>query len=116
MEQIKQTDLVNKDSWEFYAGGGSWFKANMFEGTQTKVMVVGVESREREGKNIMLVKLDWKNKIYNLELNINNREMIHKHCKKPSDIIGRWITLEKIKTTNPKTKMLVDSLIITKVD
>ena len=102
--------MEKTDTWAAF--GSEYLKAIEVEKDTDEYAIVGVESREEEGKGtVLILKLQRGelNKIFGC--NKTNLYAVQEACPNgPKNAIGRVITFNKVKVTNPSTKQVVDGL------
>ncbi len=101
--------MEKTDNWSAF--GSEYLKAIEVENNTDEYVIVGVDSKEENSKNTLLLKLE-RNKLEKLfGCNATNLQTIQAECKtSPKESIGRIITFNKVKVTNPQTKQVVDGL------
>ncbi len=98
------------DTWAAF--GNEYLKAIEVTSDIDEYAIVGVESREEEGKGeVLILKLQRGelNKIFGC--NKTNLYAVQQECPiNAKQAIGRIVTFNKVKVTNPTTKQIVDGL------
>lgn len=111
MQETKQPDL---NSWNDFAG--DYLKAEYVE-VPNVMVVVGVEAEVEDGRNKLIADIEYKGRNWKFDLNKTNQNFVRSRgCTSPKALIGKKMSVEKIKVRNPTTNAMVDSLIITKVE
>ena len=105
------SETTNAESWDGLLT--NYIKASNLEG-QTDVFVctgVNIEARD------MTLNLERAEEKFVFGLNVTNKLFLKNNgISKPKEVIGKKLTLEKVKAFNPTLKQEVDSLRIIKVE
>lgn len=100
--------MEKTDNWAAF--GSEYLKAIEVENDTDEYAIVGVDSREENGKTTLILKLQ-RNEIEKIfGCNATNLYAIQSECNSPKEAVGRIITFNKVKVTNPQTKQIVDGL------
>lgn len=93
------------------AFGSEYLKAIEVENNTDEYAIIGVDSKEEEGKTTLILKLQ-RNEIEKIfGCNKTNLQAVQTECPTgPKQAIGRIITFNKVQVTNPQTKQIVDGL------
>jgi hypothetical protein len=101
--------MEKTDTWAAF--GNEYIKAIEVASADDEYAIVGVESRNENGKDTLHLKLQ-RGEIEKLfGCNATNTQAIQVECPlNPKQSIGRIITFNKVQVTNPSTKQIVDGL------
>ena len=111
MENEKQPGL---DNWNDYAG--DYIKAEFISKFPAKLVVIAVKSVFEQGKAKLLCQVEYSGREWTFDLNKTNQNVIRATDLMPFELVGKVFTVASVKVTNPSTKQLVDSLVITHVE
>jgi hypothetical protein len=109
MEQKPSTE-----NWDDFAG--EYIKAEFIKEFPAKFIVVDIETNFDGDKPKLIAVVEYNEREFKFDLNKTNQAVIRKVCSSPKAIVGKILTIEKIKQRNPSTNALVDSLLIEKVE
>ena len=101
--------MSKTDTWAAF--GSEYLKAIEVENDTDEYAIVGVDSKDEEGKTTLILKLQREelNKIFGC--NKTNLYAVQQECPiNAKEAIGRIVTFNKVKVTNPSTKQIVDGL------
>jgi len=101
--------MSKTDTWAAF--GSEYLKAIEVENDTDEYVIVGVDSKDEEGKTTLILKLQREelNKIFGC--NKTNLYAVQQECPiNAKEAIGRIVTFNKVKVTNPSTKQIVDGL------
>ena len=101
--------MEKTDTWAAF--GSEYLKAIEVENDTDEYVIVGVDSKDEEGKTTLILKLQREelNKIFGC--NKTNLYAVQQECPiNAKEAIGRIVTFNKVKVTNPSTKQIVDGL------
>ena len=101
--------MEKTDTWAAF--GSEYLKAIEVENDTDEYAIVGVDSKDEEGKTTLILKLQREelNKIFGC--NKTNLYAVQQECPiNAKEAIGRIVTFNKVKVTNPSTKQIVDGL------
>lgn len=102
------------DSWDDFAG--EYIKAEFVKEIPSKLVVIKVEGRNEDGRNKVLLTVEYNKRTWLFDINKTNMNFIRsKEIYAPKDIMGKVLIVEKTRVRNPATNSLVDSLIITDI-
>jgi len=105
------SEQTNIDSWDGLLT--NYVKAANLEGQTDLFVCTGVNVEEEK----MELKLERSEEKFVFGLNTTNKVFLKNNgISKPKEVIGKKITLEKVKAFNPTLKQEVDSLRIIKVE
>jgi len=105
------SEKTSVESWDGLLT--NYIKAANLEGQTDVFGCVGVNVEAKE----MTLDLERAEEKFVFGLNITNKTFLKNNgISKPKEIIGKKITLEKVKAFNPTLKQEVDSLRIIRVD
>jgi len=105
----------NLDNWNDFAG--VFLKCDLIKEWPLIVVPIKVEAGFEEGKAKLIIEFLYMNRNWKLGLNKSNQEILRKSgLVSPNAIVGKKLTFEKIKARNPTLNLMVDSLILTKVE
>lgn len=113
---MTEQEKPSQENWNDYAG--DFIKAEHIDVFPVTLVCNKVDGHfDEDGKAHLILELPYKNKKWSWECNKTNQKFI-KDAKilKPRDLNMKKLTFEKIKVRNPATKMMVDSMVITKVE
>ena len=102
------------DQWDDFAG--EYIKAEIIKEFPAVVVVTDIKSEYIDDKPKLIAEIELNEKSWKFDLNKTNQTVIKKFCKAPKDLIGKKLTLIKIKQRNPSTNSMVDSLLIDNIE
>lgn len=103
------------DTWDDFAG--DFIKAEYIKTFPFSCAILGVTSEVEDGRNKLIVEIEYSARKWKWDLNKTNQNFIRSSgIPSPKALIGKKITVDKIKVRNPTTGSMVDSLIITKIE
>ena len=99
----------NTDSWKAF--GSKYLKSENVTSKVDEYAITKVDSEDEDGKEILILTVE-RNGISKLfGCNATNEQAVRAICpESPKQVIGKVITFNKVKTTNPKTHKEVDGL------
>ncbi len=102
--------MEKTDTWAAF--GSEYLKAIEVASDTDEYAIVGVESRDEEGKGtVLILKLQREGVEKIFGCNKTNLYAVQQECvTNPKQSIGRIVTFYKVKVTNPSTKQIVDGL------
>lgn len=97
------------DNWASF--GNDYLKAIEVQDSKDEYAIVGVDSKEENGKNTLILKIQ-RNEVEKIfGCNKTNLYAVQQECPNgPKEAIGRIVTFNKVQVTNPQTKQTVDGL------
>ena len=105
------SETTNAESWDGLLT--NYIKANNLEYNTDVFVCTGVNVDSKE----MTLDIERKEEKFVFGLNTTNKVFLKNNgISKPKEVIGKKITLEKVKAFNPTLKQEVDSLRIIKVE
>lgn len=108
MEDNSQPSL---DSWNDFAG--DYIKPQFIDSFPVKFPVVNINGRNEDGSNRLFLDIEYNGRKWIFDLNKTNQTFIQNSgIRKPKDLIGKIVVVDKTKNRNPKTGQMVDGLII----
>lgn len=107
-------DKPDLSNWDDYSG--EFLKAVIIKEFPAILVCTGVEGFNQDGKNRLVADVEYKQRKWKFDLNKTNQNFLKTKIKSPRELVGLKLTCEKIKTRNPTTNSMVDSLIITDVE
>ena len=105
------------ESWDGLLAN-PFLKAENIEGNTGDIVVldVGIVSRDEESKPQASLTVEYKETRYRFDLNVTNTKFLRENgIETPKEMIGKIITLNKVKVNNPTTGKEVDGLRICEV-
>ena len=101
--------MEQTDSWAGF--GSEYIKAIEVKNNTDEYVITGYESRQENNKQTLLLNIE-RNEIKKVfGCNATNLQTVQTECpNKPSEVIGRIITFNKVQVQNPQTKQMVDGL------
>ena len=91
----------------------NYLKAENLKGSEEVFVCVGVDVKETD----MDLELEREDEKFIFSLNVTNKVFLKNNgIKTPKGVIGKKLTLIKVKATNPTTRKEVDSLRISKIE
>lgn len=106
---MEDSNQPNLDSWDDFAG--DWLKAEYMK-LPAETVCVNVEGINEDGRNKLILILEYKKKQWKFEANKTNQNFIKSKGLTPKQLIGKKVIFDKIKVRNPTSNSMVDSLII----
>jgi len=101
--------MEQNDTWASF--GSEYLKAIEVESKDDEYAIVGYESREENGKTTLVLNLERGDIKKVFGCNQTNLYAVQAECpNKPSEVIGRIVTFNKVQVQNPSTKQTVDGL------
>ncbi len=101
--------MEQNDTWAGF--GSEYLKAIEVTSKDDEYAIVGYESREENGKTTLVLNLERGDLKKVFGCNQTNLQAVQVECpNKPSEVIGRVIMFDKVKTQNPTTHQMVDGL------
>ena len=110
---MEQKEL-NLDSWNDFAG--EYIKAENIKEFPAKLVVIGVRSEVKDKKPRLYAEVEYNERTWTFDLNKTNQNVVKDHKLMPKEMIGKVFTVITVKVTNPTTKGLVDSLVISNIE
>lgn len=106
----KQPDL---SSWDDFTG--DFLKCEHVKTFPFQIVPVNIDAEYSEGKAKVWIEFLYGNRNRKMGLNVTNQKVIQSSKLLPKDIIGKKLTIDKIKARKP-TGEIVDSFLITKIE
>lgn len=101
--------MENIDSWDAF--GSKYLKSEDVASDKDKYVIVAVDSKAEEGKNTVIFTLERNGFEKLFGCNATNEQAVKVNCpKSPRQAIGKVVTFNKVRTTNPRTQQEVDGL------
>jgi len=106
----KQEEKMEKtDTWAGF--GSEYLKAVEVKSKDDEYAIVGVSSKEENGKQTLLLDLERNEEKKKFGCNLTNLYAVQQECpNSPKDCIGRVITFNKVQVQKPGTNEIVDGL------
>ena len=102
------------DNWDDFAG--DYLKAEYIKSYPAELVCIDVETAFEEDKPKIIAVVEYNEKEFKFQLNKTNQSVVKKVCKSPKELIGKKLTVQKIKQRNPTNNSLVDSILIEKIE
>ena len=105
----------NLDNWNDFAG--DFLKVELIKEFPLIVVPTKVDAGFEEGKAKLIIEFFYMNRNWKLGLNKTNQDVLRKAgLVSPNAMVGKKLTFDKIKARNPTLGIMVDSLILVKVE
>jgi len=108
------TEKPSVDNWDDFAG--DYLKAEYIKSYPAVLVVINVETEFDEDKAKLIAVVEYNEKEFKFQLNKTNQAVVKKICASPKELIGKKLTVQRIKQRNPATNSLVDSILIDKIE
>ena len=103
------------DSWDDFAG--DFIKAEFIRKWPAVFIPVDLKAETEDGRNKLILIVEFSGRKWNFDLNKTNQSFLRTNgITSPKMVLGKKLTIDKIKARNPSTNSMVDSLIIIKVE
>ena len=101
--------MEKTDTWAAF--GSEYIKAIDVLNNTDEYVIVGVDSREENGKETLILDIERGELKKKFGCNKTNGYAVQIACpNSPKDAIGKVITFNKVQVNNPKTQEIVDGL------
>lgn len=101
--------MENTDNWAGF--GSDYIKAIEVANNTDEYAIVGVDSKIENNRKTLILDIERNEVKKKFGCNATNLQAVQAVCKNgPQEAIGRVITFNKVKVTNPNTKLIVDGL------
>lgn len=112
---MDEENKPNLEDWTDFAG--EWLKTDIVKKFPVKIVVkdVGADYSD-EGKPKMWVVTEYLGRSFKLGLNKTNQNFLKANNLMPREVIGKILTLDKIKVRDPSKNALVDSFCISSIE
>jgi len=97
------------DNWKAF--GSKYLKAEDVTNNTDRYAIISVSSQNENGRETLILTLERDSIQKFFGCNATNEQAIRRACPdSPNQAIGKVVTFNKVKVTNPNTKQIVDGL------